>query len=212
MENTKVYVRVGVPTTDLDSMVGQQNQGLQLLVRYKYEDGTWVTPWLDKDGNDTLGYKGVIVDEEEGLLWLSRVKGAAESSAVAGYTDGGGTWFAGVLGRGVSVIDKAGFDNQVALFAARKTAFDIERNRIVSSRQFNQGLILKGLDDQAEAVVYGLPDATPQEIIYKKVVTNWYLKSNQFESKNPVLVQFAPMLGFDTTEKLNAFFDYCATL
>ena len=192
MENTKVYVRVGVPTTDLDSMVGQQNQGLQLLVRYKYEDGTWVTPWLDKDGNDTLGYKGVIVDEEEGLLWLSRVKGAAESSAVAGYTDGGG--------------------QTIALTGFAATAFDIERNRIVSSRQFNQGLILKGLDDQAEAVVYGLPDATPQEIIYKKVVTNWYLKSNQFESKNPVLVQFAPMLGFDTTEKLNAFFDYCATL
>ena len=74
MENTKVYVRVGVPTTDLDSMVGQQNQGLQLLVRYKYEDGTWVTPWLDKDGNDTLGYKGVIVDEEEGLLWTRSSK------------------------------------------------------------------------------------------------------------------------------------------
>lgn len=158
----------------------------------------------DADGNlqkgTYTGYLSQEITEAEYLVWVGRITNPDNVD-----------YFHGAFGA-MGVVDARTHALIEAKIASAKSAADLAKNRIVSSRQFNQGLILKGLDEQADAVVYGLPDATPQEIVYKKIVANWYFKSNQFESKNPILVQFAPMLGFDTTEKLNAFFDYCATL
>jgi hypothetical protein len=73
----------------------------------------------------------------------------------------------------------------------------------VTARQAHAALIVLNKDEDADAAINAIPDTTQ-----RKLVRNWYERSNVWQYSNPLLTQFAAQLGIDK----DAFFALAKTL
>lgn len=104
-----------------------------------------------------------------------------------------------ITGEVLSVQDqKDRYDAQIAArVQAEKDA------QTINPRQGRQALIEMELDDQVEAAIQAIQDEKQ-----RKTIRNWYENSLEWQYGNPVLTQFAVVLGVDKDE----FFTLAKTL
>lgn len=80
--------------------------------------------------------------------------------------------------------------------AAIQAQLEYEKNQqTLTPRQARQALIELGMDEAADKAIADIPDEK-----IRKTVFNWYEYSTEWQYSNPVLTQFAAVLGIDKDE------------